>query len=75
MMVVLVWVQIGYPVVIFMAALQRVDPELYEAAELEHYRPTVVHVDRTNQPIDELTAELIASEQQGPAPHRYVEVD
>ena len=34
-MVVLVWVQIGYPIVIFMAALQRVDPELYEAAELD----------------------------------------
>lgn len=34
-MLVLVWVQIGYPVVIFMAALQRVDPELYEAAELD----------------------------------------
>ncbi len=35
MMVVLVWIQIGYPVVIFMAALQRVDPELYEAAEID----------------------------------------
>lgn len=34
-MVVMVWVQIGYPIVIFMAALQRVDPELYEAAELD----------------------------------------
>jgi raffinose/stachyose/melibiose transport system permease protein len=34
-MLVLMWVQIGYPVVIFMAALQRVDPELYEAAELD----------------------------------------
>ena len=34
-MLVLSWVQIGYPVVIFMAALQRVDPELYEAAELD----------------------------------------
>ncbi|MBZ5738973.1 carbohydrate ABC transporter permease [Nocardioides mangrovi] len=34
-MTVLIWVQIGYPVVIFMAALQRVDPELYEAAELD----------------------------------------
>lgn len=32
---VMVWVQIGYPVVTFMAALQRVDPELYEAAELD----------------------------------------
>lgn len=31
----LVWLQIGYPVVIFMAALQRVDPELYEAASLD----------------------------------------
>lgn len=35
LMAVLVWVQIGYPVVVFMAALQRVDPELYEAAELD----------------------------------------
>lgn len=34
-MMVLIWVQIGYPVVIFMAALSRVDPELYEAAELD----------------------------------------
>ncbi|MET0715355.1 MAG: sugar ABC transporter permease [Mycetocola sp.] len=34
-MLMLVWLQIGYPVVIFMAALQRVDPELYEAAELD----------------------------------------
>ncbi|MDR1634586.1 MAG: sugar ABC transporter permease [Bifidobacteriaceae bacterium] len=34
-MVVLVWIQIGYPTVIFMSALQRVDPELYEAAELD----------------------------------------
>lgn len=34
-MMVLVWAQIGYPVVIFMAALQRVDPELYEAAEMD----------------------------------------
>ncbi|PKQ27089.1 MAG: sugar ABC transporter permease [Actinobacteria bacterium HGW-Actinobacteria-4] len=34
-MVLMVWIQIGYPVVIFMAALQRVDPELYEAAELD----------------------------------------
>ena len=32
---VMVWVQLGYPVVIFMAALQRVDPELYEAAEID----------------------------------------
>ena len=35
LMAVLVWVQIGYPIVVFMAALQRVDPELYEAADLD----------------------------------------
>jgi len=34
-MLMLIWSSIGYPVVIFMAALQRVDPELYEAAELD----------------------------------------
>jgi raffinose/stachyose/melibiose transport system permease protein len=34
-MVIMIWVQLGYPIVIFMAALQRVDPELYEAAELD----------------------------------------
>jgi raffinose/stachyose/melibiose transport system permease protein len=34
-MVIMVWVQLGYPVVIFMAALQRANPELYEAAELD----------------------------------------
>ena len=34
-MMMLIWTQIGYPVVIFMSALQRVDPELYEAAELD----------------------------------------
>ena len=34
-MAIMVWVKIGYPVVIFMAALQRVDPELYEAAEID----------------------------------------
>jgi raffinose/stachyose/melibiose transport system permease protein len=32
---VLVWIQIGYPLVIFMAGLQRVDPELYDSAEID----------------------------------------
>ncbi|MEU9157180.1 sugar ABC transporter permease [Streptomyces sp. NPDC048417] len=32
---VLVWVQIGFPLVVFMAGLGRVDPQLYEAAELD----------------------------------------
>jgi len=34
-MVMMIWFQIGYPLVIFMAGLQRVDPQLYEAAELD----------------------------------------
>ena len=47
----------------------------YESAELEAYAPTVVHVDSANRPIDALTAELLAAEQQGPAPHKYVAVE
>lgn len=31
----LIWRQIGYPLVIFMAGLQRVDPELYEAVAID----------------------------------------
>ncbi len=34
-MVIMVWFQIGYPLVIFMAALQRIDPELLEAAAID----------------------------------------
>jgi raffinose/stachyose/melibiose transport system permease protein len=34
-MAVMVWVQLGFPVVIFMAGLQRIDPGLQEAAELD----------------------------------------
>ena len=34
-MFILVWIQLGYPIVIFMSGLQRVDPELYEAAGLD----------------------------------------
>lgn len=34
-MAIMVWFQLGYPLVIFMAALQRVDPDLYEAAAVD----------------------------------------
>jgi raffinose/stachyose/melibiose transport system permease protein len=37
-MAVLIWVQVGYPVVVFMAGLQRIDPELYEAAAIDGAR-------------------------------------
>ena len=46
----------------------------YDDAELADYRPRVVHVDTANHQIDEVTAELLAAESRGPAPHRYVEV-
>jgi raffinose/stachyose/melibiose transport system permease protein len=31
----MIWFQIGYPLVIFMAALQRIDPQILEAASLD----------------------------------------
>jgi raffinose/stachyose/melibiose transport system permease protein len=34
-MVVMVWFQTGFPLVIFMSGLQRIDPSLYEAAEID----------------------------------------
>lgn len=45
----------------------------YEAAELESYEPTIVHVDTANNPIDEAEAAMLAGLDQ-PAPRRYVEV-
>ncbi|GAA1545343.1 sugar ABC transporter permease [Actinomadura kijaniata] len=32
---VMVWIQIGFPLVVFMSGLQRVEPSLYEAAEID----------------------------------------
>jgi raffinose/stachyose/melibiose transport system permease protein len=32
---IMIWVQLGYPIVMFMAGLQRLDPHLYEAADLD----------------------------------------
>ena len=46
----------------------------YDEAEMASYAPRVVHVDTGNRQIDAVTAELLAGGQQGPAPHRYVEV-
>lgn len=34
-MIMMVWFQIGYPLVIFMSALQRIDPQLYESAAID----------------------------------------
>ncbi|QKJ18478.1 carbohydrate ABC transporter permease [Microbacterium hominis] len=71
-MVVLVWVQIGYPVVIFMAALQRVDPELYEAAELDganwfqRFRAITVSIIRPEIYVVTLTCTIAALKVFGP---------
>lgn len=34
-MIMLIWFQIGYPLVIFMSGLQRLDPQIYEAAKID----------------------------------------
>ncbi|MFG6402090.1 MULTISPECIES: carbohydrate ABC transporter permease [unclassified Microbacterium] len=71
-MVVLVWIQIGYPVVIFMAALQRVDPELYEAAELDganwfqRFRSITVSIIRPEIYVVALTSTIAALKVFGP---------
>lgn len=65
-MLVLIWVQIGYPVVVFMAALARVDPELYEAAELDganwwhRFRAITVAVIRPEMFVVSLTCTIAA---------------
>jgi raffinose/stachyose/melibiose transport system permease protein len=71
-MVVMVWVQLGYPVVIFMAALQRVDPELYEAAELDganwfqRFRAITVSIIRPEIFVVTLTCTIAALKVFGP---------
>lgn len=71
-MFVMVWLQIGYPVVIFMAALQRVDPELYEAAELDgaswfqRFRSITVHIIRPEIFVVTLTCTIAALKVFGP---------
>ncbi|MBW8872381.1 MAG: sugar ABC transporter permease [Leifsonia sp.] len=71
-MAVMVWVQLGYPVVIFMAALQRVDPELYEAAELDganwlqRFRSITVSIIRPEIFVVTLTCTIAALKVFGP---------
>ena len=71
-MFVMVWVQIGYPVVIFMAALQRVDPELYEAAELDgagwfqRFRSITINIIRPEIFVVTLTCTIAALKVFGP---------
>jgi raffinose/stachyose/melibiose transport system permease protein len=51
-MAIMVWIQLGYPIVLFMSGLQRIDPSLYEAADLDgatwwqRFRKITVHLIR-----------------------------
>ena len=71
-MLMLIWLQLGYPVVIFMAALQRVDPELYEAAEIDganwfqRFRSITVSIIRPEIFVVTLTCTIAALKVFGP---------
>ncbi|GGN69471.1 ABC transporter permease [Actinoplanes lobatus] len=49
-MAVMIWFQLGYPIVMFMSGLSRIDPSLYEAADLDgatwwqRFRKITVHM-------------------------------
>ena len=51
-MAVMIWFQLGYPIVMFMSGLSRIDPSLYEAADLDgatwwqRFRKITVHMIR-----------------------------
>ena len=69
---VLIWVQIGYPLVMFMAGLQRIDPELYEAADLDgaswwqRFRRITVHMLRPEFYVVLVTTTIAALKVFGP---------
>ncbi|HYD39774.1 MAG TPA: sugar ABC transporter permease [Anaeromyxobacter sp.] len=68
---IMVWFQLGYPLVIFMAAVQRIDPQLLEAAELDgarwHHRFHLVsHLVRPELLVVVLTTTIYALKLFGP---------
>ena len=69
---VLIWVQIGYPLVMFMAGLQRIDPQLYEAADLDgaswwqRFRRITVHMLRPEFYVVLVTTTIAALKVFGP---------
>jgi len=68
---IMVWFQLGYPLVIFMAAVQRIDPQLLEAAELDgarwHHRFHLVsHLVRPEILVVVLTTTIYALKLFGP---------
>lgn len=71
-MVVLVWIQLGYPLVIFMSGMQRIDPELYEAASLDgaswfqRFKGITIHLLRPEIYVVVLTTTISALKVFGP---------
>ncbi len=68
---IMVWFQLGYPLVIFMAAVQRIDPQLLEAAELDgarwrHRLHLVTHLIRPEILVVVLTTTIYALKLFGP---------
>ncbi len=68
---IMVWFQLGYPLVIFMAAVQRIEPELLEAAELDgarwrHRFHLVTHLIRPEILVVVLTTTIYALKLFGP---------
>lgn len=68
---IMIWFQLGYPLVIFMAAVQRIDPQLLEAAELDgarwHHRFHLVsHLVRPEILVVVLTTTIYALKLFGP---------
>jgi raffinose/stachyose/melibiose transport system permease protein len=68
---IMVWFQIGYPLVIFMAAVQRIDPQLLEAAALDgarwHHRfRLIAHLVRPEILVVVLTTTIYALKLFGP---------
>lgn len=68
---IMVWFQLGYPLVVFMAAVQRIEPQLLEAAELDgarwHHRFHLVsHLVRPEILVVVLTTTIYALKLFGP---------
>ncbi len=68
---IMVWFQLGYPLVIFMAAVQRIDPQLLEAAELDgarwrHRFHLITHLIRPEILVVVLTTTIYALKLFGP---------
>jgi raffinose/stachyose/melibiose transport system permease protein len=69
---VMIWFQLGYPIVMFMSGLQRIDPELYEAADLDgaswwqRFRRITVHLIRPEFYVVLVTTTIAALKVFGP---------